>query len=204
MKLFIPLILLSILTISGCGGFRSGFASVPYIGDVEPIAEEKFFEFYDYSLILPGMKLDVAINNRIRTRDIAVMLFVVPIAIDVIDRPYYTNTDRFQISLSIIPKEQGFTFNPMEVKVTVDGQSFKPALTEFRGGPYKSDLRSVIEKEISLTKDTFHAIDMTFDRPVPTTDRTITLNIGNALMHPHHPAIPTIRFKQVRWKQGYS
>ena len=204
MKLIIPLILLSILTLSGCAGFRSGFASIPYIGDVEPISEEKFFEFYDHSLVLPGMELNVYINNRIRTRDIGVMLFVVPMYIDLIDEPYYKDTDRFQISLSIIPKEQGFTFNPFEVTVTVDGQSFKPAATELRQGPYNDDIRSVIDKETPLKKDKFQAIDMTFDRPVPTTDRTITLNIGRALIHPQHPAIPTIRFKKVRWKQGYT
>jgi hypothetical protein len=204
MKLIIPLILLSILTLSGCGGFRSGFASVPYIGDVEPISEEKFFEFYDHSLALPGVKLNVYINNRIRTRDIGVMLFVVPLYIDIIDKPYYKDTDRFQISLVIIPKEQGFTFNPFEVTATVDGQSFKPAITELRGGPYNDDTRSVIDKETPLKKDKFQKFDMTFDCPVPTTDRTITLNIGNALMHPQLPTIPTIRFKKVRWKQGYT
>ena len=204
MKLIISLILLSIFTLSGCAGFRSGFTSIPYIGDVEPISEEKFFEFYDHSLVLPGMGLNVYINNRIRTRDTGVMLFVVPMYIDIIDKPYYKDTDRFQISLSIIPKEQGFTFNPFEVTATVDGQSFKPAITELRQGPYNDDIRSVIDKETPLKKDKFQAIDMTFDCPVPTTDRTITLNIGKALIHPKHPAIPTIRFKKVRWKQGYT
>lgn len=203
MRPAILLILLSIFAISGCGGFRSGYASIAYIGDVEPISEENYFEFYDYSLALPSLELNLHINNRIKTRDITVILLI-PFTIDLIDKPYYKDTDRFQISLTIIPKEQDFTFNPSEVTATVDGQTFKPVISRLRTGPYKDDKSSVIEKKTPLRKDKFHAIDMTFDRPVPTTDRTITLDIGTALIHPHHPAIPVIRFKKVRWKQGYS
>lgn len=204
MKSSIPLILLTILILSGCAGFRSGFASIPYIGENEPIAEERFFEVYDHSLALPGVKLDIGINNRIRTRDIAVMLLVVPISIDLFDKPYYTENDRFTISLSIIPKEPGFSFNPEGVTATVDLQSFKPVSTEFRGNISNADKPSEIDREISLTKDMYQAIIMTFDLPVPTTDRNITLDISKALTHPKHPAIPVIRFKKVRWKQGYT
>jgi hypothetical protein len=219
MKLIIPLILASILTLSGCGGFRSGFASVPYIGDVEPISEEKFFEFYDYSLALPGIKLFADINNRIRTRDIAVMLFVVPISIDLINKPYYKDTDRMKITLKIIPTEPGFDFKPSEVTAAVDGQSLNPAITylqdtEKRVEFWKSSdgrtlsdydkLSSVIDKEMPLIKDKYYTFDMIFDRPVPTPDKTITLNIGKALTHPQHPTIPKIRFKKIRWKQSYT
>ena len=195
---------MTIITLGGCAGFRSGYASFPYIGENEPVSEEKYFEFYDHSLVLPGVTLSININNRIRTRDIAVMLVVVPISIDLFDKPYYDENDRFTISMSIIPNEPGFTLNPSEITATVDGQSYKPASTEFRRDLSNDDKRSVIDKEIPLTKNKFHAIDVTFDLPVPTTDRNITLNIGKALIHPQHPAIPIIRFKKVRWKQGYT
>jgi hypothetical protein len=65
-------------------------------------------------------------------------------------------------------------------------------------------MRSVIDTEMALLQDTYHRFTMTFDRPVPTPDKTITLKLERALLHPEHAAVPPIRFKKIRWKLGYT
>jgi hypothetical protein len=204
----------------GCGGWRSGIASMPYVGEVAsaPETPEDTYVPRQDEVKLPGVTLKIRLNNTIQTNDFAVMLFVVPIHFDPREKPIFKETDRFTVSLTIIPADSEFVFDPSGVIVTVDGQVFGPITTRLdnyekmgayfkssSGAPYDRTLLSdLVDRKITLIKEKYYGLTITFDCPIPTPERAITLNIGRALLHPKLPNAPTIRFKKIRWKQGYT
>jgi hypothetical protein len=214
--------LMIFLATTGCAGYRSGFASIPFVGEVEPTPKtpETSYELGELKQIqLPGVKLHVSLNNMIRTSDLQVMLFVVPMSFDPRDKPHFGETDRLTVRLTIIPVDSDFVFDPSGVVATVDEHAFSPTTTRLDDltkwnaclkSPSSSCLddptlwSDPVDKKIALIKDKYHTLTMIFDCPVPTPERSISLDIGRALLHPRLPNIPTIRFMKIRWKQGYT
>lgn len=215
------LMLMIFLAAAGCAGFRSGLASIPYVGEVEPAPAPPVttYELYKLKEIqLPGVKLDISLNNTIRTSDLQTMLFVVPMSFDPRDKPSLGENDRLMVRLTIIPDDSGFVFDPSGVTVTVDEQAFHPTTTMLvnaaklhaylkstSGHRYDPSLSSdLVDEKIVLIKDKSYSLYIIFDCPVPTPGRVIRLDIGRALLHPKLPDIPTIRFMKIRWKEGYT
>ena len=84
------LISIILLTAAGCAGYRSGLASIPYVGDVEPTpkAPETSYELGELKWVhLPGVELKVSLNKTIGMSDRTVMLVVVPMSLDPRDKP---------------------------------------------------------------------------------------------------------------------
>jgi hypothetical protein len=215
------LMLMIVLATAGCAGYRSGVASIPFVGEVEPTLKtpETSYELGELKQVqLPGVKLYVSLNNTIRTSDLKVMLFVVPMSFDSGDKPYFGETDKLTVRLTILPSDSDFVFDPSGVEVTVDEHEFRPTITrvadpakmsaQWRSRSPASDDSSVysdlVDKRIALIKDRYHILTMIFDCPIPTPERSISLDIGRALLHQSLPKIPTIRFMKIRWKEGYT
>ena len=213
--------LMIFLAMTGCAGFRSGVASIPYVGEVEPTPAPPVTTYELHKLKdvqLPGVKLDISLNNTIRTSDLQTMLFVVPMSFDPRDKPSFGETDRLMVRLTIIPGDSDFVFDPSGVTVTVDEQAFSPTTTMLvntaklhaylkspSGHQYDPALSSdLVDKKIALIKDKSYSLYIIFDCPVPIPERAIRLDIGRALLHPRLPDIPTIRFMKIRWKEGYT
>jgi hypothetical protein len=207
------LLLMIFLSVASCAGFRSGFESIPYVGDMEPAPTTPATK----EIQLPGVKLDISLNNTIRTSDVQVVLLV-PMSVDPRNKPSFGKTGRLTVNLKIIPTDSDFVFDPSGAKATVDGHAFNPiivrlidwkkwqdcfnsAACDIKDSTFWSD---AIDKEIALTKDKNYELYLIFDCPVPTPERDIRLDIGRALLNPRFPDIPTIRFMKVRWRQGYT
>ncbi len=167
---------------------------------------------------LPGVKLDISLNNRVQTNDFGVMLFVVPMYFEPWDKPSFKETDRLTVRLTILPGDQDFVFDPSGVTVMVEGRVFSPVSIrlddpEKLSAYWKSPSTAAydptqwsdpVDKEIVLKKDKYYGFRIVFDCPVPTPEKDIRLEMKRALKHPRFPEIPTIRFKKIRWKQGYT
>jgi hypothetical protein len=212
--------LMIFLAVTGCAGFRSGVASAPYVGEVEPVPTptETNCSFHGLTEIqLPGVKLDIRLNNKIRTSDLQVMLFFVPMFFDPRDKPYFKETDRLTVWLKIIPADSDFVFDPSGAKITVDGQVFGPTITRLDDpAKFSACLKSAcnlrdptlwsdpVDKEIALIKGKRYEFTIIFNCPVPTPERSIKLDIVRALRNPRLPNIPTIRFMKMQWKECYT
>jgi hypothetical protein len=213
------LMLMICIAATGCAGYRSGLASIPFVGEVEPTPKtpETTYELGELKQVqLHGVKLYVSLNNTIRTSDLQVMFFAVPMSFDPRANPSFGETDKLTVWLRIIPADSDFFFDPSGLTLIVDGQVFRPTITRLddpaKFGAYLKSRASddpalwsdLVDKEIALIKDKHYPFTMIFDCPVPTPERSISLDIGRALLHPRHPNIPTIRFMKIRWKQSYT
>jgi len=74
------------LTVSGCAGYRGGWESAAYIGSMQAApsaAAGRAPATRDHRpLTLPGLELEVSLDNRLRTYDVQVYLYVLPLSID--------------------------------------------------------------------------------------------------------------------------
>jgi hypothetical protein len=195
------LILMILLITLGCGGWRSGVKSQPYVGTPppEPVTPADIVR-------LPGVELSILLNNSIQTSDIAVMAFAVPIHYDPIDHQRFKKDDKLEVSLDITPSEENFTFDPFASIVTVDGNSYNPvAIFKYKSYPSGELKREYLDHQtFALTKGKYFGLYIQFDCLVPTPDREISLDIGRALMHPTLPAIPKINFMKLKWERPYT
>lgn len=69
--------LLALLLLSGCGGFRGGIESVPYVGEAVPLGSASLRTRLR-EIPLSGMTVAVSLNNRLQTYQYEVMLYVIP------------------------------------------------------------------------------------------------------------------------------
>lgn len=206
-------------TLSGCAGFRGGWQSVPYVGEVPPQLPpaETPAEAQDRSQVaLPGLRLGVDLNNRLRTYDTQVMLFIVPVSID--PRERYMQDLRpgiTRVTLRIEPLMPGFVLQATRARLTVGGRSVAAlGASEFaqwghdgakvgQGGRYGDrPLPERFELDGVGLAQIVH-LEFPIARPSPESP-DIQLDLGEALFNPATPALPLIRFVPVRWKHGYT
>jgi hypothetical protein len=64
MRRYFPL--LTLLLLSGCGGFRGGVESVPYVGTHEP-QENPSHPTWFHEVVLPDLMLRLWLNNSVQT-----------------------------------------------------------------------------------------------------------------------------------------
>lgn len=199
------------LAATGCAGFRGGWESVPYVGEMAPAQPAR-----EQALAFPGITLRIAINNRLRTRDTQVMLYVVPVSID--PRDAYSAgpaPGRTRVFLNADPQAEGWVFRPSTAVLSFGGRSFtSDAGQEFgrwddqgrrveRGGRW--DHRPVHgEKALTeIGRRQFLSVD--FATPVPDPkSRDIVLDISRCLVASQQPTLPLVRFVPARWEEGYT
>ena len=212
-RLLAPLIFL--LTLVSCAGYRSGILSMPYVGDTPPPETKSASRGAIDPIRVPGATLGVELNNTMQQNDYRVMLFVVPMSIDPRDQVLGDKVGGLKLYLSVAPEAQSFVFRPEHVRIEVDGVRYSPALASLRlvhdpgvketqwmepdPGRDPRGLRYALDKP----QRTYY-FRLLFDAPIPKPDRNISLDISEALVSPDQARIPLIRYRQVRWSEGYT
>jgi hypothetical protein len=204
-------------TLTGCAGFRGGWESVAYIGDAPPSPIEPATSAYERSqrppLSLPGMSLQVSIDNRVRDYDTQVWFFAVPVKVD--PRNVQTSVaapGKTRVRLAITPTQPGLVFSPRQAVLTFGGRQYqavagyefgqfavdpsRPAQWEYREVPTDMPLHAVQEQ---------YLLSIDFGAPSPSPEAAdITIDLSRALRAPGLAEVPLIRFVPVRWKEGYT
>ena len=210
--------LLVVLMLGGCAGFRGGWESVPYIGDVAPTALPEAYQGTAVRppLELPGLKLEVALDNRLRTYDTQVYFFALPLSADLSNTfDKNNNPQRTRLFVYVTAHEPGIIFRPTQAMLSVGGRQFTGvAASEFgqwdgegrrvtKGGTWQR--RPLGAEQVLTDTGRRHYLSIDFDTPPPSPEsKDIAVDLSRALIVPGHPALPLIRFAPVRWKQGYT
>lgn len=199
-------ILTSCLLLAGCAGFRSGVESGAVVDGQE--ADERG------RIQLADVALTLDLHNQIQQNDFQVILFVVPVMYDPVEKPRYNENDGIRLLLEIQPATADFRFRPERVVLTVDGRPLPPE---------KVSLIMVRDPE-QFPLDGFQAIDQSpagldyrlrvprrswqfilkFAAPVPQPSSEIQLDLSRALERPGKPPLPLIHFRSRPWNQGYT
>lgn len=211
-------VLLLLLMLGGCAGFRGGWESLPYIGSVAPTALPESVQgtLVRPPLELPGLKLDIALDNRLRTYDTQVYLFVLPLTGD-LSNTYDKNNDprKTRLFVYVTPSQPGVIFRPSQAVLNVGNQRYAGAAA-FESGRWNSDgqraatggawQQRAVDGELLLPEaGRKYYLSIDFETPPPPPESAnIAVDLSRALMVPGQPALPLIRFAPVRWKQGYT
>lgn len=203
---------------AGCAGYRGGWASVPYTGDRAPHPTDlpesaRLFDLEEVKV--PGTRLRVSLNNRLRTYDYQVWFAAVPVSGDPRDVLLGDQDGKTRVYLSVTPQTAGFVFRGLAAKLEIDGRVHAPIAAR-RFGQFDA-AGNVVERggkwqyvelasEFALTQPgTIYGLSLVFDVPVPAAETAkISIDLSEALRDPALPPIPLIRFQPVRWREGYT
>lgn len=203
----------------GCAGYRGGWESVPYVGEVPPRlpGSRTPYEAQQRSEIsLPGMKLGVSINNQLRTYDTQVYLFVLPVSVDPRNvQTHPVEPGKTRVMLRISDMTTDLTFRPRRAKLSVGSQvvegvaGFQFSMWDDQGQEVSSggrwEHRATGEEAVLGLRGKAYLLSIDFPVPAPSPEAAnISLDLSEALSSPQLPPIPTIRFAPVRWKEGYT
>ncbi len=215
----IPLAVASIL-VAGCAGYRGGWESVASL-DNTPLANSTSNSTANQShtpqeLELPRLKLQVSLDNQLRTYDIQVYFYVLPLSIDP-RKVYPKNVERgkTRVFLSTTPETADFIFHPSAAVLQLGEQRFNGA-AGFEFGRWDENGKRVeqgglwdhrpITSEFTLAEiGRSYYLSIDFDTPVPSPkSQNIVLDLSKALKSNSGPPLPLIRFIPARWKGSYS
>jgi hypothetical protein len=224
-----PLVhLLLLLTLAGCGGFRGGIESVPYVGEQEP--QEVAYRPWPHEITLPGLSVRLSLNNTLRTYQYEVMLFIVPTYLNFWDEFQHRDAESLELALQFIAHESGVTIDPLQFVLTVDDKEFRPtgvwvnnlererqaidAYVKARREapadqpppiPRSSDWRDAVTTPVTMRPgEQSPRLLVTFPVPLPSPEKTLSLDLTPALGASMRSVKPVIRFKPMRWSEGYS
>ena len=225
-----PLVhLLLLLTLAGCGGFRGGIESVPYVGEQEP-QEASTYRPGPHEITLPGLTVRLSLNNTLRTYQYEVMLFIVPTYLNFWDEFQHRDAESLELALQFIALESGVTIDPLQFVLTVDNKDFRPtgvwvnnlererqaidAYVKARREapadqpppiPRSSDWRDAVTTPVTMRPgEQSPRFLVTFPVPLPSPEKTLSLDLTPALGASMRFVKPVIRFKPMRWSEGYS
>jgi len=206
------------VSLAGCAGYRGGWASVPYTGDRAPHPTDlpesaRLFDLEEVKV--PGTRLRVSLNNRLRSYDYQVWFAVVPVSGDPRDALLGDQDGKTRVYLSVTPQTAGFVFRGRAAKLEIDGRVYMPIAAR-RFGQFDA-AGNVVERggkwqyvelgpEFALTQPgTIYGLSLVFDVPVPAAETAkISIDLSEALRDPALPPMPLIRFQPVRWREGYA
>lgn len=206
-------------TATGCAGYRGGWESVAYIGDVPPASAGNGVSSDTArrsTLDVPGLKMTVGIDNQLRTYDTQVYLFALPLSID--PRKVYPKNNepgKTRVYVTVTPSETGFVFRPGEAVLQVADKRIVGA-SGYEFGMWDRDGKAVKEggawahrpvgSEFGLAEPgRRYYLSIDFNTPVPSPESPdIAIDLSRALVSPQRPPVPLIRFAPVRWKEGYT
>jgi hypothetical protein len=206
--------------IAACAGFRGGWESFAYIGDMPPPPPPESrtpHEAHERSLLaVPGLRLRVTIGNQLRTYDTQVYLYVLPLSIDPRSVPTRdVAPGRTRVYVNVMPLEPGFVFEPQRAVLSVAGKSHR-ALAGYEFGRWDAQGNRVteggrwehraIDQALPLDEvNRQYLLSIDFDTAAPSPQsRDIAVDLSHALRSPDRPPVPLIRFLPVRWKESYS
>ena len=213
-------VLMGLLLVAGCAGFRGGVESLAYLGDSPPELPADPLPLNELrgraALRVPGAQLQVTIDNRLRTYDTQVYLYALPLSID--PRNVYAQNNapgKTRVFVNITPSDPSFVFEPWRAVLRVAGKTYRGS-AGFDFGMWDADGKRVakggqwqhrpVHEPFALAEaGRRYYLSIDFDTPTPSPEsREISLDLADALRSSLHPALPPIRFAPVRWKEGYT
>ena len=224
-----PAYALVMVLLPGCGGFRGGIESVPYIVGQEP-PESSAHHRLPHEVRFAELTLHLSLNNAVRTYQYEVMLFVIPTYLNLWDTFERQDAEHFEITLQVTAHDSAVVVDPQHIVLTVEDEEVRPV------GVWVNNLereRQVIETYVSARRrapadhppavprssewrDAVTAPEMvgpggpsprfivTFPGSLPSPERTLSLDLSRSILAPTLPEKPLIRFKALRWSEGYS
>ena len=221
--------LLSLLLLSGCGGFRGGIESVPYAGDIEP-QETSTYRPRPREVILPGLTLHLSLNNKVQTYQYEVMLYVLPTYLNFRDEFQHREAENLECTLQIMAHDSGVTIDPGQLVLHVDGRALRPTAVwvnnrererkildayikaRHQGAtdrplpvPHPAQWRDAVAAPVTVRpREQSPRFIVTFPVPLQSPERTLSLDVGRAIGEPGLFNLPLIQFESMRWSEGYS
>lgn len=214
------LLLVAVFLATSCAGYRGGWESVAYLGNTPPAVKADSMSSESLpdppELNIPGLKLRVTIDNRLRTYDTQVYFFALPLSVD--PRNVYSKnveTGKTRVFVTVTPLVPGFVFYPTFAVLHVADKHFIGA-AGFEFGQWNDQWKRVerdgrwehrpIERGYALSEvGRRYYLSIDFVTPVPSPETPdIVLDLSQALKSPTEPPLPLIRFAPVRWKEGYT
>lgn len=199
----------------GCAGFKGGYMNLPYIGDDPPkLIPTTAAEMYDLEYIqFPDLRLRLSLNNSIQTYHFIVI--VIPVYIDL--KEYRLESgfeiwgshialltgEKLELRMSFWVERPGISFDPRQVQITVDGQTY---LTTSMWHTYdvRKDSSTQLDAPINLNDvGELYSFTVQFDASIPVLDQAITLDLSKAIKTPSRDQIPIIHFRKSRWRSSY-
>lgn len=213
------------------GGFRGGIESVPYAGDIEP-QQTSTNRTWPHEIILPGLTAHLSLNNTIRTYQYEVMLYVLPTYLNFSDEFQHRDAESLELTLQITAHNSGVTIDPRRLILAVDDKEFRPTavwvnnlqrerqvidayVTARRQAspdqslpiPRSSEWRDAVTALVTIRpgeKSPRFVVTFSAPLPSPSPDRALSLNLIPAISEPILFDKSLIRFKPLRWSEGYS
>ena len=207
-----------VTSLPGCAGYRGGWASVPYTGDRPPHPTElpestRLFDLEEVKV--PGMRLRVSLNNRLRSYDYQVWFVAVPVSGDPRDVLLGDQDGKTRVYLSVTPQTARYVMRAAAARLEIDGRVYTPIAAR-RFGQFDA-AGNIVERggkwqyvelgpEFALPQvGTQYSLSLVFDAPVPKAETAkISVDLSQALHDPAQPPLPLIRFQPVRWREGYT
>jgi len=219
--------LLALLLLSGCGGFRGGIESVPYVGDIKP---QQTSTHQPHEITLPGLTFHLSLNNTVRTYQYEVMLFIIPIYLNFWDEFQHRDAESLELTLQITAHDSDVTIDPRQLVLTVDGKEFSTSAVwvnnlererqvidayvkaRFQSQtnhppsvPRSSEWRDAVTTSVTLLPgEQSPRFIVQFPVPLPSPTSMLSLEINQALINFSHSPLPVIQFKSLPWAEGYS
>jgi hypothetical protein len=220
---------LLLFLLSGCGGFRGGIESVPYVRDLAP-QQTSTSRTWQHEITLPGLTLHLSLNNTIQTYQYEVMLYVIPTYLNFRDEFQHRDAESVELTLQITAQGSDVTIDPRQLLLTVDDKLFRPTavwvnnlqrehqvidayVTARRQAPpdqslpipSSSEWRDAVTASVTIGPgEKSPRFVVTFPAPLPSPERALSLNLSPAISEPILFDKLHIRFKPRRWSEGYS
>jgi hypothetical protein len=224
-----PVYVLAMVLLSGCGGFRGGIESVPYIGGQDP-PESSVNHRLPHELRFADLTLQLSLNNAVRTYQYEVMLFVIPTYLDLWDTFERQDAEHFEITLQVTAHESAVVVDPQHILLTIDDEEVRPAgvwvnnpererqvietyvlarrlapVDHPPAVPRSSEWRDAVTVPVMVRPgESSPRFIVTFPVSLPSPERTLSLDLTRSIIAPTLPEKPVIRFKALRWSEGYS
>ena len=186
----------AILIATGCGYYRTGYLSMPYVGEPPPSPEApgegpKGWDHLRY-LSLRGVTLYINLLNDVDTTRAPWIGIGEPRVVRM----------RHCISLDLRPEIPGISLEPKLVSLSVNGVPHAAeTVVRYIGTGSRSE--EVREARIALAQDQWTRFGLCFPEAAAP-DQNITLDLGRALRHPDNLPFPLIKFKMQRFRHLYS
>ena len=227
MRWYFPL--LTLLLLSGCGGFRGGIESVPCVGTHAP-QENTAHPSWPHEVTLPDLTLRLSLNNSVQTYQYEVMLYVIPTHLNFWDEFRNRDAEALELTAQVIALGGPITFDPRQLILTVDGKEVQPkgvwvnnrererqvidgfvkarrqALpNQLPVTPHAAQWRDAVTDPVALQPlEQSPRFIVTFPLPLLSPEADLALDITRTLLEPKRSQIPPIHFKSMPWSEGYS
>lgn len=227
MKYLSYVLILALL--SGCGGFRGGIESVPYIDELEP-QETSVNRPWPHEITFSDLTVQLSLNNTVRTYQYEVMLFILPTYLNFWDEFHHRDAETLEITLQVTAHTSGVIIDPQQLLLTVDNEESRPtgvwvnnlererqvidAYIKARHQapadqpppiPRSSEWRDAVTAPMTIRPgEKSPRFLVTFPVSLPSPERKLALDLNPAIGEPKISEKPLIRFKSMRWSEGYS